>query len=120
MLLAEDDPVNRMIARVLLEDRGQRVDVAEDGEQAVALAATTPYALILMDMQMPRMDGLEATRRIRQLPAHRGTPIVAITANAFDQDRQACLDAGMDDFVPKPIVPERLDEVVARWLTARR
>jgi PAS domain S-box-containing protein len=120
VLLAEDDPVNRMIARFLLEDRGQRVDVAEDGEQAVALAATTPYALILMDMQMPRMDGLEATRRIRQLPAHRGTPIVAITANAFDQDRQACLDAGMDDFVPKPIVPERLDEVVARWLTARR
>ena len=120
VLLAEDDPVNRMIASFLLEDRGHRVDVAEDGEQAVAMAEATPYGLILMDMQMPRMDGLEATRRIRQLPAHRRTPIVAITANAFDQDRQACLDAGMDDFVPKPIAPDRLDEAVARCLTAAR
>ena len=120
VLLVEDDPVNRMIAGFLLEDLGHRIDLAEDGVQAVAMAESTVYDLVLMDMQMPRMDGLEATRRIRALPPHRHTPIVAITANAFDQDRQACLDAGMDDFVPKPIAPERLREVVTRCLRAKR
>ena len=120
VLLVEDDPVNRMIASHLLEDLGHQVELAEDGVQAVAMAEATAYDLILMDMQMPHMDGLEATRRIRALPLHRLTPIVAITANAFDQDRQACLDAGMDDFVTKPIAPERLGEVVARCLHERR
>jgi len=119
VLLVEDDPVNRMIASFLLGDLGHEVDLAEDGVQAVAMAESKPYDLVLMDMQMPHMDGLEATRRIRALPAYRRTPIIAITANAFDQDRQACLAAGMDDFVAKPIVPERLAETVARCLQAR-
>jgi CheY-like chemotaxis protein/anti-sigma regulatory factor (Ser/Thr protein kinase) len=119
VLLVEDDQVNRTIASFMLQDLGHQVDLAEDGVQAVELAAATRYDLILMDMQMPRMDGLEATRRIRRQPGPtsvRRMPIVAITANAFDQDRQACLDAGMDDFVTKPIVPDVLREVLGRWL----
>jgi hypothetical protein len=116
VLLVEDDQVNRTIAGFLLEELGHQVDIAEDGEQAVAMAQATPYDLILMDMQMPRMDGLEATRRIRGLTTLQRTPIVAITANAFDQDRQACLDAGMDDFVTKPIVPDLLREALRKWL----
>ena len=115
VLLVEDDHVNRTIAAFLLQDLGHRVDLAEDGVQAVAMAAATRYDLILMDVQMPRMDGLEATRRIRAAGEPR-VPIVAITANAFDQDRQACLDAGMDDFVAKPIEPEALRERLRHWL----
>jgi PAS domain S-box-containing protein len=116
VLLVEDDGVNRTIASFLLADLGHRVDVAEDGVQAVVMAQATPYDLILMDMQMPRMDGLEATRRIRSWPGHVHTPIIAITANAFEQDRDACLAAGMDDFVSKPIMPDVLREVLGRWL----
>ncbi|MBK7060116.1 MAG: response regulator [Rubrivivax sp.] len=80
------------------------------------MAQAGPYDLILMDMQMPRMDGLQATRHIRALAEHAKTPIVAITANAFEQDRKACMAAGMDDFVSKPIVPDVLRDVLARWL----
>jgi sensor domain CHASE-containing protein/CheY-like chemotaxis protein len=122
VLLVEDDQVNRTIAAFLLQDLGHHVDLAEDGLQAVAMAAATRYDLILMDVQMPRMDGLEATRRIRAAGGGDGephVPIIAITANAFDQDRQACLDAGMDDFVAKPIEPEALRERLRHWLQAR-
>jgi PAS domain S-box-containing protein len=116
VLLVEDDPVNRTIASVLLQDLGHQVDLAEDGVQAVEMAQAGAYDLILMDMQMPRMDGLQATRLLRAMPQHARTPIVAITANAFDQDRQACMDAGMDDFVTKPIEHERLREGLRHWL----
>ncbi len=116
VLLVEDDLVNRTIATFMLQDLGHRVDVAEDGAQAVEMAAARDYDLILMDVQMPRMDGLEATRRIRARPATGRTPIIAITANAFDQDRQDCLDAGMDDFVAKPIAPDHLRQVLQHWL----
>ena len=116
VLLVEDDLVNRTIASFLLEDLGHQVEIAEDGVQAVEMAAAQAYDLILMDMQMPRMDGLEATRHIRSQALHGRPPIVAITANAFDQDRQACIDAGMDDFVTKPIVPDLLREVLRKWL----
>ena len=115
VLLVDDDLVNRTIATAMLQNGGHTVDVAEDGLQALERATAAPYDVILMDVQMPHMDGLEAARRIRALSGHEHTPIIAITANAFDQDRQACLDAGMNDFVPKPIVPERLDEVLALW-----
>ncbi len=120
ILLAEDEPTNRDVARWLLEDRGLVVDLAEDGAQAVDLASRTRYALILMDMQMPRLNGVDATRAIRALPGHERTPILAMTANAFAEDRQVCLDAGMDDHIGKPVDPDLLFEVLLHWLTLTR
>jgi|GEM_PF-856779 len=116
VLLAEDNPVNQEVAIALLQAVGLVVDTADDGEAAVALASRRPYALILMDMQMPGTDGLQATRRIRQLPRHAHTPVLAMTANAFDEDRQRCLDAGMDDHVAKPVNPQALYAMLLRWL----
>lgn len=116
ILLADDEPVNREIVLMLLEEAGQIADIAEDGAGAVALAECNDYDLILMDMQMPQLDGLEATRRIRALPRHAETPIVAITANAFAEDRQCCLAAGMNDFLTKPVTTATLYATLLRWL----
>jgi len=116
VLLVEDEPVNREIARLQLEEISLSVDQAEDGEQAVALAAARAYDLILMDMQMPHLDGLQATSLIRRLPQHQATPIVAMTANAFAEDKARCLAAGMDDFMAKPVMPEVLYAVLLRHL----
>ena len=107
-LVAEDEPVNSEITCILLEDAGFEVDVAEDGIQALEKASKTTYGVILMDMQMPRMDGLDATGKIRQLPGYATTPILATTANAFAEDKARCLDAGMNGFVGKPMAPEAL------------
>ncbi|MBS0345607.1 MAG: CHASE domain-containing protein [Proteobacteria bacterium] len=120
ILLAEDDWVNQEVSLELLREiLGLPTDLAENGEEALRMAAQTPYDVILMDIQMPVMDGLSATRAIRALPAHRHTPILAMTANAFEEDRLACRAAGMDDFIPKPADPDQLFRTLLRWLEKR-
>jgi CheY-like chemotaxis protein len=116
VLLVEDEPINREIATVLIEDAGLVVSLAEDGLIAVDLVANGVYDLVLMDMQMPRMGGLEATRKIRQLPNGQSLRIIAMTANAFASDRADCMAAGMDDFLSKPINPDLLFVTLLKWL----
>ena len=116
VLLVEDNELNQQVARELLQEAGVQVDVAANGQEGVDLACRHPYDLVLMDMQMPVMDGLEATRQLRADPRLAGLPIVAMTANALDADRQRCLDAGMNDHLAKPIAPARLWEALQRWI----
>jgi len=116
ILLAEDDPVNQEVSRGLLEAAGLVVDLAEDGRQAVELAGQHDYALILMDMLMPNMDGVEAARAIRAIPACATKPILAMTANAYEEDRRICMEAGMNDHIAKPVVPAKLYETLRTWL----
>jgi two-component system, sensor histidine kinase and response regulator len=111
--VAEDNVVNQMVARATFQTRGLVVDVVGDGEEAVTAALSGNDAAVFMDCQMPVMDGLEATRRIRACESGR-LPIIAMTAGAFQDDRQACLSAGMDDFLPKPWTAEELHDVLAR------
>ncbi|MFN0022518.1 MAG: response regulator [Parvularculaceae bacterium] len=120
VLLAEDNQINAVLATTLIRRGGHKVDVAANGVEAVAAAAAGGYDLIFMDMHMPEMDGLEASRRIRALPAPAGaTPIVALTANAMAADRQKCLAAGMNDFLSKPFEPDDLTAMLAKWGTRR-
>lgn len=119
VLLVEDEPINREVSMSLLEEAGLSVDLAEDGEVAVAMAGQTQYALILMDMQMPRMNGVDATRAIRALPGYAETPILAVTANAFEEDRQICIAAGMNDHIGKPVIPDLLFDALLKWLNSR-
>ncbi|HZX33713.1 MAG TPA: response regulator, partial [Rhodocyclaceae bacterium] len=120
VLLAEDEPVNREIVQMHLEDAGLKVDAAEDGVEAVELAGRNAYDLILMDMQMPRMNGLEATRKIREMESGPRVPIVAMTANAFAEDKALCFEAGMDDHIAKPFKAEAFFETLLKWLSAGR
>jgi len=116
VLLVDDEPINREIARTLLEDAGLAVDTAEDGVEALAMAGVGGYAAILMDMQMPEMDGVEAARQIRQRRLCDAVPIIAMTANAFVEDREQCLAAGMDDFLSKPVDPDLLFALLLKWI----
>ncbi len=117
VLLAEDEWINQEVTGALLEDAGLKVDLVENGAEAVTLAKKNTYDLILMDVQMPTMSGIDATRAIRSLPYYAATPILALTANAFDEDRQACIDAGMNEHIGKPVVPEKLFEALLKWLS---
>ena len=117
VLLAEDNAIGREVALEMLSDLGLTVDIATDGREALQKARVGAYDLILMDMQMPVMDGIEATRAIRGLPQCAATPILALTANAFDDDRRACEAAGMDDFIAKPVDLKVLSAAVLKWLT---
>ena len=116
VLLVDDEPINLEIAKSYLEESGLVVDTAKDGVEAVSLSKEESYALILMDMQMPRMNGVEATQKIREIPSHWNTPIIAMTANAFAEDKARCLEAGMNDVVVKPYPPDRLFGVLIKWL----
>ena len=120
ILLVEDEPLNQLLAEEMLGDVGLDVFIANNGQEACDLVLKTEYDLILMDMQMPVMDGLTATRQIRQLEHGRLTPIIAMTANAFAEDRARCMDAGMDDFVSKPVDTDVLFLTLLKWLRSGR
>jgi signal transduction histidine kinase/CheY-like chemotaxis protein len=119
VLLVEDNDLNRDVALGLLEDAQLSLDTAENGAVAVQKISHQEYDLVLMDMQMPVMDGVTATKAIRSNPRFRSLPIIAMTANAMDRDRQMCLEAGMNDHLAKPIDPDRLFEALLRWITPR-
>lgn len=117
ILLAEDNQINAVLATAIIKRAGHHVDVAVNGAEALDALARADYDLVFMDMHMPEMDGLEAARRIRALPsATARVPIVALTANAMASDRQKCVAAGMDDFLPKPFDPQDLTAALDRWL----
>jgi len=109
ILMAEDNPVNQRVAQLTLRHLGYEIEIAPDGASAVAALGRRPFDVILMDVQMPGMDGLEATRRIRENPAHQSRPwIIALTAGAFEEDRLNAFRAGMNDFLSKPLRTDRL------------
>ena len=119
ILIADDEPINREVARMQLEAADLVVDTAEDGAQAIALAKNTAYAAIFMDMQMPNVNGLEATQQIRRIDGCRHTPIIAMTANAFAEDKARCFDAGMNEFLVKPFNPDELFSTLLRAMNRR-
>ncbi len=120
ILLAEDNEVNQVVAADLLKAVGMVIDIAANGSIAFRMAQTNRYDAVLMDMQMPEMDGLEATRRLKKIPELHDLPIIAMTANAMETDRNRCLDAGMVDFIAKPIEPDELYKVLLHWIKPKQ
>jgi CheY-like chemotaxis protein len=117
VLLVEDHPINQMLVKTLLGNWGHTVVVANNGQEAVDLFPNRPWSAVLMDMQMPVMGGLDATRALRLLEGTaQHTPIIAMTANAMEADRQACLDAGMDDYLAKPFNATALQAMLVRYV----
>ena len=116
VLLVEDNEINQEVAIGQLEDAEVFVDLAENGAEAVRMARENDYDVVLMDMQMPVMDGIEATRILRSDPRFETLPIIAMTANALVSDREMCLEAGMNDHIAKPIDPDQLFGVLLRWI----
>jgi signal transduction histidine kinase len=118
VLLAEDTPTNQKLIVQVLKKHGHTIDIASTGEEAVDMAARTKYDVVLMDVQMPKMDGFQATAAVRALPLGSAVPIIALTAHAMAGDRQRCLDAGMDDYLAKPLDVRKLVETVEMWARA--
>jgi CheY-like chemotaxis protein len=120
VLVAEDNPVNRKVANLMLGRLGIRPDLASNGREAVEKFAATPYDLILMDCQMPELDGCAASRKIRSLERRgRRVAIVAMTADAMEGSRELCVEAGMDDYITKPVQRDELSETLRKWLVPR-
>jgi PAS domain S-box-containing protein len=120
VLLVDDEPINREVALMMLDLAGQTAEIAKNGLEALELVARHRYDLILMNLQMPNLDGVEAARRIRQLPHGADVPILAMTASAFPEDKAKCLEAGMNDFITKPIRPQLLYETMLGWMAAAK
>lgn len=119
ILMAEDNAINQRVGKLILQRAGFNIDLVADGNEALEAHRASPYDLILMDCQMPTMDGFEASRQIRQLPQPQPI-IIAVTANALVGERERCLNAGMDDYLSKPFQAEQLVAVVRKWVTIRR
>ena len=118
ILMAEDNQINQRVGKLILQRAGYQIDLADDGKEALEAHEANPYDLILMDCQMPTMDGFEASRRIRALDAPQPV-IVAVTANALVGERERCLNAGMDDYLSKPFQAEQLVALVKKWAATR-
>ncbi|MFN4343218.1 MAG: response regulator [Azonexus sp.] len=116
VLLIEDNPLNREVTGLLLSKVGLKVDATKDGQTAMDLAASQTYDLIITDLAMPGLDGVETGQRIRALPGYANTPIIALSACVFGEDRDYCLSGGLNDFIAKPVTATRLYETVLRWL----
>ncbi len=119
ILMAEDNQINQRVGKLILQRAGFNIDLVGDGREALEAHKTRPYDLILMDCQMPIMDGFEASRQIRSLEQQQPV-IIAVTANALVGEREKCLNAGMDDYLSKPFQAEQLVAVVKKWMTTRR
>lgn len=117
MLLVEDNPVNQTVIEAMLRSLGFTVSVATDGAQAVRSAEGSDFEVILMDCRLPIIDGYEATRQIRLLPGRSEVPIIALTANALQGDRETCLSAGMNDYLAKPFKRNDLQQILQRWVS---
>lgn len=120
ILMAEDNPINQRVGKLILQRAGYQIDLVGDGNEALEAHRSDPYDLILMDCQMPTMDGFEASRQIRSLKQQPQPVIIAVTANALVGERERCLSAGMDDYLSKPFQAEQLVAVVKKWSAIRR